>query len=135
MAINTQRLLDQKATKFGVSSSSEVYQSVFFESLYKTCADLQNYTGMTVDAPENAETDIDIDAKYYPALSAGIDFYMQDSNMFTANPIPEAESRFMRQMRMAQRLYLQSDDVTLNVRFGTMESYTLSGLQDEGYSA
>lgn len=135
MSINTQRLLDAKAVKFGVSASSETYQSVFLESVYKACADLQNFTGMTVEAPADTATDIDIDAKYYPAVSAGIDFYLQDSNMFTANPIPEAEARFERQMKIAQRLYLSGSDVDLQARFGTLESYTLSGLQDEGYSA
>jgi hypothetical protein len=135
MSINTQRLLDAKAIKFGVSAAAETYQSVFLEAVYKTCADLQNLTGMTVEAPADTATDIDIDAKYYPAVSAGIDFYLQDSNMFTANPVPDAEDRFLRAVKTAQMVYLRDDVTNLNVKFGTLESYTLSGLQDEGYSA
>lgn len=133
MAINTQTLFDAKAIKFGASAGSETYNSVFMEALTKTLTDLQNYTGMTCTVPAEVATNITLDAKYYSVVSAGLDFYLQDSNMFTANPIPEAEDRFIRFKREAQRLYLSGVD--MESKFGTLESYTVSGLQSEGYSA
>jgi hypothetical protein len=132
MAINTQSLFDAKAIKFGVSAASETYSSVFMESLTKTLTDLQNFTGMTCVLPDDVATDITLDAKYYSVVSAGLDFYLQDSNMFTANPIPQAEDRFIRFKKEAQRLYLSGVDMA--VRNGTLESYTISSLASEGYS-
>ena len=132
MAINTQTLFDAKAIKFGVSAGSETYNSVFMESLTKTLTDLSNFTGMTCVIPGDVATNITIDAKYYSVVSAGLDFYLQDSNMFTSNPIPEAEDRFIRFKKEAQRMYLSGLD--LEVRNGTLESYTISSLQSEGYA-
>ena len=132
MSINTQSLFDAKAIKFGTSAGSETYNSVFMEALTKTLTDIENFTGMTCPIPGDVATDVAIDAKYYSVVSAGIDFYLQDSNMFTANPIPQAEERFIRAKKEAQRLYLSGTDQ--QVRFGTLESYTISSLQNEGYS-
>lgn len=132
MAINTQTMYDAKAIKFGVSAASETYQSVFLESLTKTLTDLANFTGMTCTIPADLATNMTLDAKYYSVVSAGIDFYIQDSNMFTSNPIPDAEDRFIRFKKEAQRLYLSGLD--LEVRNGTLESYTISSLQSEGYA-
>jgi hypothetical protein len=132
MAINTQTLFDAKAIKFGVSAGSETYNSVFMESLTKTLTDLSNFTGMTCVIPGDVATNIAIDAKYYSVVSAGLDFYLQDSNMFTSNPIPEAEDRLIRFNKEAQRMYLSGLD--LEVRNGTLESYTISSLQSEGYA-
>jgi hypothetical protein len=120
MAINTQRLYDAKAVKFGTSVESETYMSTFLEALLKTCTDLQNFTGMPITAPADVLTDVAIASEYYSAISYGLDFYLQDSNMFTANPIPDAEDRFFRSKKEAQRMYLQTQD--LGVRFGTLES-------------
>jgi hypothetical protein len=131
MSINTQSLYDAKGIKFGVSAGSDTYNTLFMEALIKTLTDLENYTGMDITIPEDVATDIAIDAKYYSAVSAGIDFYLQDSNMFTANPIPQAEERFIRQMRQAQRMYLSGID--LGVRFGTLEAGVSSSLVSEGY--
>lgn len=103
------------------------------EAMYKTLADIQNHTGLAITSPTDTATDIDIGTAYYPAVSFGIDFYLQDSNMFTANPIPDAEARFIRAMKVAQRVYLQTLD--LESKLGPLESYTISGLQNEGYSA
>ena len=132
MAINTQSLFDAKAIKFGTSAGSATYNAVFMEALTKTLTDLQNFTGMACTVPDDVATDITIDAKYYSVVSAGIDFYLQDSNMFTANPIPQAEDRFIRFKKEAQRLYLSGVDMA--VRNGTLESYTISSLASEGYS-
>jgi len=132
MAINTQTLFDMKAIKFGVSASSETYNSMFMESLTKTLTDLQNFTGMMCVIPADIATNITLDAKYYSVVSAGLDFYLQDSNMFTSNPIPEAEDRFIRFKKEAQRLYLSGIDT--EPKFGTLESYTISSLQSEGYT-
>jgi hypothetical protein len=120
MAINTQRLYDAKAVKFGTSVESETFMSVFLESLLKTCTDLQNFTGMPITSPADVLTDVAIAAEYYSVISYGLDFYLQDSNQFTANPIPDAEDRFIRAKKEAQRIYLQTQD--LGVRFGTLES-------------
>jgi hypothetical protein len=133
MSINTQTLFDNKALKFGTSAGSETYNALFMEALTKTLTDLQNFTGMTCTIPADVATNITLDAKYYSVVSAGLDFYLQDSNMFTANPIPQAEDRFIRFKKEAQRMYLSGID--LKPKFGTLESYTVSGLQSEGYSA
>lgn len=119
MSVNTQSLFDAKAVKFGVSAGSDTYSTLFMEALIKTLTDLQNYTGMAVEIPEDYTTDVDVDAQYYSVIASGIDFYLQDSNMFTANPIPEAEARFRGQLRIAQRLYYDGEDMT--PRFGTLE--------------
>jgi hypothetical protein len=116
MSINTQRLLDAKAIKFGTSVESETYMSAFLEALLKTCTDVQNFTGMPITSPSDVLTDVSIGAEYYSVISYGLDFYLQDTNLFTANPIADADGRFQRSMREAQGLYLQSIDT--NVRFG-----------------
>lgn len=130
--INTQTLADAKALKLGTSSASETYGVLFMESLTKTLTDIQNFTGMTCAIPADVSENIALDSKYYSVVSAGVDFYLQDSNLFTANPIPDAEDRFIRAKKEAQRLYLQS--ITLNARMGTLESNTITTLQSEGYA-
>ena len=132
MSINTQRLADAKALKFGTSNASDTYQSVFMESLLKTLTDLQNFSGMAVTIPADIATDITLDQQYYSAISYGLDFYLQDSNLFTANPIPDAEGRFQNALKIAQRLYLDTTDQ--NIRFGTLNSYSVGLLNTEGYS-
>jgi hypothetical protein len=130
--INTQTLADAKATKLGTSPAGATYMAVFMESLTKTLTDLQNFTGMVCAIPADISENIALDSKYYSVISFGLDFYLQDSNLFTANPIPDAEDRFFRAKKEAQRLYLSG--ITLNTRLGTLESYTTGGLQQEGYA-
>lgn len=120
MAINTQRLYDAKAIKFGTSVESETYMAAFLEALLKTCTDLQNFTGMPITAPADVLTDVAIASEYYSVMSFGLDYYIQDTNLFTANPIADAEERFFRSLRQAQRLYLTTQD--MGARFGTLSS-------------
>jgi len=124
MAINTQRLYDAKAIKFGTSVESETYMAAFLEALLKTCTDLQNFTGMPITSPSDVLTDVAIASEYYSVISYGLDYYIQDTNLFTANPIPDAEDRFFRAKKEAQRLYLTTQDP--GVRFGTLSSNVAS---------
>jgi hypothetical protein len=132
MSINITRLYDAKAIKFGVSTTSATFNTVFMECLYKTAIDIVNFTGMTIVPPDESSTDISIDEKFYQVISAGLDFFIQDTNMFTANPIPDAEQRYVRAKKESQRLYQQSIDMT--PKLGTLTSYTINSLQREGYA-
>jgi ribulose 1,5-bisphosphate carboxylase large subunit-like protein len=122
MSINTQRLLDAKAMRFGTSAASTAFQEAFIEGLQRTLTDIQNFTGMTVTQVTSVSEDIDLDNAYYNAVSSGLDFYLQDTNLFTANPVADAENRFIRAMQVAQRVYKQSIDMT--PRFGTLPPET-----------
>lgn len=118
--INTQDLFDAKALKFGTSTESETYSNAFMFALRRTLNRLRNKTGMTVTTPGDVETDIDIsDDDYLDVVSIGVDFYLEDTHLFTTQPIPELEGRFERALREAQRVYLSGE--TLNSRFGTLE--------------
>lgn len=130
--INTQTLADAKAAKLGTSSAGSTYGVIFMDSLTKALTDIQNFTGMTCAIPADVSENIALDSKYYSVVSFGLDFYLQDSNLFTANPIPDAEARFEKAKKEAQRLYLSG--INLNARMGTLESYTISRLQSEGYA-
>jgi hypothetical protein len=116
--INTQRLYEAKAVRFGTAVTSLTFQAAFLESLYRTLTELANSTGMTVALVEDVATDVALDSKYYNAVSTGLDFYLQDTNLFTANPVEDAWQRFQRECAKAQRMYLQSIDLT--PRFGTL---------------
>jgi hypothetical protein len=118
MAINTQRLLDSKAIRFATSVDSLTLQKVFLEALYRTVIDINQFTGMEITLPNSVEEDVDMDEKYYAAVSCGIDFHMQDTNLFSANPIIDAEVRFRNAMKAAQRMYYSGID--MNARFGTL---------------
>jgi len=120
--INTQQLFEAKAVRFGTSAESTSFQQAFLESLYRTLTEIQNFTGMAVTLVADVQTDVALDSKYYNAVSAGLDFYLQDTNLFTANPVEDAWQRFQRECAKAQRLYMQSIDVY--ARFGTLPEET-----------
>lgn len=122
MSINTQRLLDSKAIRFSTSVNSDTFQKVFLEALYRTVSSINSFASMTVALPNSIEEDVALDEKYYNAVSCGLDFYMQDTNLFSANPQIDAEARFMRALREAQRMYYLGVD--LHVRFGTLPAST-----------
>lgn len=132
-SINTQTLFDNKALKFSVSSGSTTYQQLFMESLTKTLTDMQNVSGMPALAalPTDISTDIALSPQFYSVISAGLDFYLQDSNVFTANPIPDAEARFQRALAVTSRIY--RDSQPMYIRFGNLESYSIGLLQSEGF--
>lgn len=116
--INTQQLYEAKALRFGTSTESRQFQLAFMESLHRTLIALANFTGMDVTLVASLETDVALDNKYYNAVSTGLDFYLQDTNLFTANPVEDAWRRFERACGEAQRVYAQSIDTT--PRFGTL---------------
>jgi hypothetical protein len=116
--INTQQLFEAKAVRFGTSAESTSFQQAFMESLYRTLTEIQNFTGMAVTLVTDVQTDVALDTKYYNAVSSGLDFYLQDTNLFTANPVEDAWQRFQRECSKAQRLYAQSIDT--HPRFGTL---------------
>lgn len=118
MAINTNRLYDSKALRFGTATSSASFQQIFLDCLLKTIEDVNNYTGMDVDVPEDVYTDIDLDNKYYTVISTGLDYHLQDSNLFTTNVKSDIEAIYTRAKREAQHLYLSGID--MGVRFGTL---------------
>lgn len=116
-AVDTTRLLDAKAIKFGTSTSSTTYQAAFQECLQKVLVKISNFTGYPLVLVTDLSTPV-MDDVYYSVLSSGLDFYLQDTNLFTANPVPDAEDRFYRDLKEAQRVYLSTQD--MHVRFGTL---------------
>lgn len=129
--INTQRLFEAKAVRFGTSVESLSFQQAFMESLYRTLTEIQNFTGMDVTLVEDLQTDVALDSQYYNAVSTGLDFYLQDTNLFTANPVEDAWQRFQRECAKAQRIYLQSIDTT--PRFGTLPEQS-AATNSEGFA-
>lgn len=116
--INTQQLFESKAMRFGTATTSTTFQRAFIEALFKTLIEFTNFTGLAVESVQDVQTDIALDTKYYNAISTGLDFFLQDTNLFTANPVEDAWERFKRACKPAQRVYLQSIDIT--PRFGTL---------------
>lgn len=77
MSIRTQTLFSEKESRFN-GQGSEDFREVFLEALNATLLDLSlRVVGMSYTAIEDLEDDIDEDAEYRNAISAGLDWYIQ----------------------------------------------------------
>jgi len=131
MSINTQELYDAKALKFGTSPDSATYSSAFLTALRRTITRLNNKTGQEIEVPEDFSTDIEADDSHYDAISLGLDYYLEDTHLFTTQPIPVKRDEFEMALRESQRVYLQTQD--LNRAFGTLPESAVTLTSTEGF--
>jgi hypothetical protein len=61
----------------------------------------------------------------------GLDYYLEDTHLFTTQPVPVKMSEFKDALNESQRVYLATQ--TLNSRFGTLPESSVSISQLEGY--
>lgn len=79
MSISTTDLYKAKESKYSATQSS-VFESHFFYAMARTVEVLNSSRvglGIT-ETPEDLETDLDVDAKYYGVVCDLIDLYLQD---------------------------------------------------------
>lgn len=131
MSINTQELYDSRASKFGTSPDSETYNIAFKAALRRTIARLNNKTGMEIAVPADVSEDIEADEAHYDAIVLGLDFYLEDTHLFTTQPLPVKRDEFEQALKESQRVYLATQ--TLNSRFGTLPESSVSISTTEGY--
>lgn len=131
MSINTQELLDDKARKFGTSPDSDVYSQAFMSALRRTIVRLNNKTGMSIVSPDDPSTDIEAEEAHYDTISLGIDFYLEDTHLFTTQPLPVKMSEFKDALNESQRVYLQTQN--LNRAFGTLPPSAVTVTSSEGF--
>lgn len=122
MSVNTQELYDAKAIKFGTSPDSTTYSSAFLSSLRRVITRLNNKTGQSIEVPESFDEDVDCDEGHYDTISIGLDYYLEDTHLFTTQPVPVKRAEFEDALRESQRIYYETLD--MNRGFGTLTDST-----------
>jgi len=81
MAIDVQEMFDSRVDKYGATQENEEFIQDFFYAIKRVCYDLESpKVGLTVaTVPTDFDTDIDVDEKFWSAVSHGIDVYLHDT--------------------------------------------------------
>lgn len=119
MSINTQRLFEAKAKKFGTSIGSVDFNAIFLDALQSTLRDVENDCLISTTQIEDIQTDIDLDDAYANVVGAGLDFYLQESHLFTVQSLGDVAAIYERAKASARHTYLDSLD--LKPRFGNVD--------------
>lgn len=102
MSINTQALFDTAKARFGAESSEQRFQNVFFDALKMVSADFQARAKLEFDAPEDLQTDIDLDIKFYSAVSLGTMTHIATHGEWLIEDSTNLERRYDRALAFAQ---------------------------------
>lgn len=119
MSINTQTLLEAKAYKFGAATGSTDFNTLFINAVNYALTDIETQCLVDTTLISDVNTDIDLDQKYEPCLSFGIDFYLQQSHLFTVQDFGDVAGLYEQAKRWARHATLVDTDLT--PRFGNVE--------------
>jgi hypothetical protein len=100
--IRTQTLFREKQARFN-GRGSEDFQEVFLEALNATLIDLSHrLVGMSYTAIEDLEDNIDEDAEYRNAISAGLDWYIQKHGQWAIDSKEDLDLAYRRERSTLQ---------------------------------
>ena len=102
MSIRTQTLFDSKRAKFGADAATTKFLNVFMDALRSVKGDVEIQCRLDFDVPDNLREDIDLDEKYYPMISLGIDFHICTHGEWLLDDSTVVERRYLLAKRTAR---------------------------------
>ena len=97
MSIRTQTLFQEKQARFN-GQGSEDFREVFLYALNATLLDLSlRIVGMSYTAADDIQTDLDLDAEYRNAISAGLDLYIQRHGQWAIDTKDDLDLAYIRE--------------------------------------
>ena len=102
VAILSQVLYDSKVAKFGANASEERFLDVFIEALHSVKADMEIECNIDFEPPEELDTNISLDDKYWTVLSLGLDYHISSCGEWTLEDTTTVERRYNRAKKLAQ---------------------------------
>ena len=122
MAINTQALLDQKASAFGAPSNSSRFTADFMNAVNRTLADMKLLSNLDTTPITDVQTDIDLDEKYESVLSVGVDYHLLMIGQQSQMDKRDTYTMYRDMLKTAQMEYFRDagDDGTLSVKLGDL---------------
>jgi hypothetical protein len=118
MAINTSELFDIMKQRYGRTSQNEPFRRAFFFALTRVAGDLESpKVGLDFGAiPEDLETNIDLDGKYFGVVCDGLDHYIQSMPEFAVEETRDLDAIYERSKGRAHTLVM--NDTTVYTRTG-----------------
>lgn len=112
MSINTQELYDLKRVKYSASEESERFARAFFYGLLMTLNDLNSdKVGLSLDIPDDLETDIEADDQYFNVISIGLDYYIQETGEWGSDDSSELFQKYQLALGRAHTLLFMDSSV------------------------
>lgn len=112
MALNTQKIFDVLASKYGATSSNTSFTQWFFMSMARVGVDLaSDKVGISVDMPEENDTNIDLADAYLNVVIDGLNKYIQESGMWGNDDPQYLDGKYERSLKRAHTYYCSTQTI------------------------
>lgn len=96
--INVKRMYQIKAQRAGASEGSQSFQRAFLHALDMVQQTLNFRGHQSLSQLDDVEGEIDLDTKFLPVVSAGLDFFIQEESEWTIDDTKDLEARWERML-------------------------------------
>ena len=120
MSIRVQDLYKSKLRVFGMGASSTVFEEQFIDSMNKVLSDLEVYALTGEITVAGTGDDISLDAKFYTAISDGLDLYIQDANNFAIKDRRDVERRYFDKLKTLQVDFFEDSSNEVYAKLGDL---------------